>query len=65
MTQELINKLFDTDIGLQVLEMYSTSDDRVFIRRDEAIAHAKGELEANSKPLDNQIIHIWHSTKES
>ncbi len=36
MTQEKANKIFDTDLGQQLLSIYCTSDDRVFIRYEEA-----------------------------
>lgn len=39
MTQEKVNKIFDTELGQQLLSIYCTSDDRTFIRYKEAQAH--------------------------
>jgi hypothetical protein len=39
MTQEKINEFFDTDLGQQCHSLFVTSDDAVFIRYDEAMAH--------------------------
>ena len=39
MTQEKANRIFDSDLGQQLLSFYSTSDDRVFIRYEEAVQH--------------------------
>ena len=39
MTQEKANNIFETEIGQQLLSIYSTSDDRVFIRYEEAQMH--------------------------
>jgi len=39
MTQEKANKIFETELGQQLLSFYATSDDQVFIRHNEAVAH--------------------------
>lgn len=39
MTQQDANKIFETELGQQLPSIYSTSDDRVFIRYEEAVAH--------------------------
>ena len=46
MTQEKANKIFDTDLGQQLLSIYCTSDDRVFIRYKEAQAHTNDMINA-------------------
>lgn len=56
MTQEQANKIFDTDLGQQLDVIYVTSDDRVFIREEEAVKHVRGQLDENSKPLENKTI---------
>lgn len=53
MTQEKANKIFETDLGQQLLEIFSTSDDKVFIRRSEAIQHIK-----DSSLKDEEIL-MW------
>jgi len=44
MTQEMVNKIFDTEIGIQLLSIYSTPDDSVFIRYNEAKYHCQHAL---------------------
>lgn len=61
MTQERINKYFNTELGQQLDELYSTSDDMVFIRYEEALKHTKGELNPDSKSLKNDLITTWYS----
>lgn len=43
MTQERIDTYFNSSLGQQCEELFSTSDDRVFIRIEEARSHT-GEL---------------------
>lgn len=64
MTQEEINKYFKTSLGEQCDELYSTSDDRVFIRFTEADLHRQGKLDENTKPLEDQTIQIWYNPYE-
>ena len=59
MTQENINKCFITSLGEQCDSLFSTSDDKVFIRESEAIAHTKGQLDINTKPLSDSTIIEW------
>ena len=49
MNQEIANKIFETDLGRQIDCFYYTSDDKVFIRREEA--------EMYKQP--NTEIKIW------
>ena len=39
MTQEKANKIFETELGKQLSSFYATSDEEVFIRYKEAVAH--------------------------
>jgi len=59
MTQEKINEYFQSDLGQQCNFLFSTSDDRVFIRHMEAKSHTLGELDPDTKPLDNKEIIQW------
>lgn len=52
MTQESINKYFQCSLGQQCNELFSTPDDRVFIRLSEARDHCK----LNNLPLD---VEVW------
>ena len=47
MTQEIINKYFESSLGQQCDCLFTTSDDRVFIREEEAILHTDGKLETS------------------
>ena len=40
MTQEKANKIFETELGQQLDVIYVTSDDKPFIRFEEAVIHA-------------------------
>ncbi len=62
MTQEQANKLFNSPLGQQLDVIYSTSDDRVFIRYEEAISHTQGMLDGGSKPLENTEVLPWYQT---
>ena len=44
MTQERANKIFETELGQQLLSIYVTSDDRVFIRYEEAQLNTHGKI---------------------
>ncbi len=59
MTQERANKIFDTDLGQQLDVIYSTSDGRVFIRKEEAIRHSDGNLDEGTQPLSDKTITEW------
>ena len=57
MTQEKANKIFETDIGRQLLSIYVTSDDVPHIRYKEAIAHMNYMLD---KDINfNETIEEW------
>lgn len=59
MTQEKINKYFESDLGQQCNSLFSTSDNRVFIRHEEGLLHTKGKLDENTKPLMDKTIIEW------
>ena len=59
MTQERIDKIFASDFGQQFYVLFSTSDDRVFVRYEEAVRHTRGELDPNTLPLDDPRILDW------
>jgi hypothetical protein len=52
MTQEKANKIFETDLGGQLDMIYVTSDDKPFIRYDEALEHALN--------LEDSNISFWY-----
>lgn len=61
MTQTIINRYFQGDLGQQVDVLYSTSDNRVFIRHEEAVRHTNGELDPNTAPLEDKTIETWYN----
>lgn len=64
MTQEQADKVFQSDLGCQLDVIYVTSDDKAFIRYEEALKHTKGELD-NTLPLtDNSIIEFYPGIEE-
>lgn len=60
MTQERINKYFLTDFGEQLDVLYTTSDDCVFIRYEEALEHIE-YMKNEETPLINDYITEWYS----
>lgn len=52
MTQEKINKYFQGQLGQQCNSLFSTADDRVFIRYEEAKDHSE-------KLFNEEIIEWW------
>lgn len=63
MTQEEINKVFETSLGEQVDVLYTTSDDRVFIRKSEAMAHTNFMLNANPQSYVDTGIVDWYRSE--
>ena len=53
LTQEYINKVFQTNLGQQLDCLFSTPDDNVFIRKEEAIQHC------NDNSLNEEEIIQW------
>jgi hypothetical protein len=56
MTQERINKLFETDLGQQLNELYVTFDDQVFIRYRDAESY----LNEHGYVAEGNI-ELWYS----
>lgn len=64
MTQEKADSIFNTSLGQQIDVIYVTSDDRMFIRWEEADKHRNGFLETDTKPLADQTITEWYPSDE-
>ena len=63
MTQEKVNKIFSTELGQQLNEIFVTSDDTPFIRREEAENYCHDILEEGNNPTKYNII-TWHPTED-
>ncbi len=50
MTQERANEIFDTSLGMQLLSIYVTTDDWVFVRLEEARLHTTDMI--NGSPTE-------------
>lgn len=61
MTQEQANKIFATELGQQLNKIFVTSDDKPFIRYEEALKHSNGELDEGTRPLTNKSITVWYN----
>ena len=59
MTQERANKIFETELGQQLLSIYVTSDDRVFIRHEEAQLHTNDMLNGDPENFVDTTITEW------
>lgn len=59
MTQEKANKIFETELGLQLNEIFVTSDDRTFIRREEAENYCHDILEEGDD-VKKYSITVWY-----
>jgi len=59
MTQEQINKIFQTPLGEECILLYTTSDDAVFIRRQDAIFHTNEMMNANPESFVDTTITEW------
>jgi hypothetical protein len=57
-TQELVNSILLDWPELNVL--YATSDNRLFIRHEEALLHTEGKLDENTIPLTDKTIVEWY-----
>lgn len=56
--EQLIAEAFSSELGQQCNSLFSTSDNRIFIRLQEAIAHSKGEL-SDGIALEDTSIYEW------
>lgn len=59
MTQEKINKIFETELGQQLNEIFVTSDDNCFIRREEAENYCHNILEEGDD-ITKFNITVWY-----
>ena len=59
MTQEEVNKIFETELGQQLNEIFVTFDDKPFIRRGEAENYCHDILEEGDNP-SNFNITTWY-----
>jgi hypothetical protein len=57
MTQEQVNKIFKTNLGSRIDMIYVTSDDKPFIRYDEALEHTLS--------LEDSNITFWYPEEEN
>jgi len=64
MTQEEADKIFETDLGRQLEVIYVTSDDRVFIRYEEAVLHTNDMMNADPENFVDTSITAWYSSYE-
>lgn len=60
MTQEKANKIFETELGQQLNVIYVTSDDKSFIRYEEAVLHTNEMLNANPENFVDTTITDWY-----
>ena len=60
MTQEVVNKFFETELGQQLDVIYVTSDDQVFIRYEEAALHTNDLLNAEPENFVDTEITKWY-----
>jgi ATP-dependent helicase YprA (DUF1998 family) len=61
MTQEKANEIFQTELGLQVDVIYVTSDDKVFIRYNEAVLWTNELLNGNPENFVDTSITEWYN----
>ncbi len=62
MTQERANKIFETSLGQQLSVIYVTSDDKPFIRHEEAVMHTNMLLNADPENFVDTSITEWYPT---
>ena len=60
MTQEKANEIFFSELGQQLEVIYVTSDDKPFIRYDEALVHTNMLLNANPETFIDTSITEWY-----
>ena len=61
MTQEKVNEIFKTDIGIQLEVIYVTSDDKVFVRYKEALLHTNDMLNGDPENFVDTKITEWYN----
>jgi hypothetical protein len=65
MTQEIANKIFKTDIGIQLDVIYVTSDEKVFIRKYEALLHTNDMLNGDPENFVDTSITEWYNENKN
>jgi len=60
MTQEQANKIFETQIGIQLEMIYVTSDDVAHIRYKEALAHIDYMIDVDPEGFTDLSIDEWY-----
>ncbi len=60
MTQEKANQIFATELGQQLNVIYVTSDDKSFIRHEEAVIHTNEMLNADPETFVDTTITEWY-----
>ena len=61
MTQEIANKIFQTEMGIQLEVIYVTSDDQVFVRYEEALLHTNDMLNGDPENFVDTKITEWYN----
>jgi hypothetical protein len=61
MNQENANEIFKTEIGIQLEVIYVTSDEKVFIRRNEALLHTNDMLNGDPENFVDTTITEWYN----
>ena len=59
MTQEKVNKIFEGELGQQLNEIFVTSDDTTFIRREEAENYCHDILKEGDDATKYNIT-VWY-----
>jgi hypothetical protein len=63
MTQQ-IKEYFESELGSQLDTLYSTSDNRIFVKLSEAISHSKGHLDGDKYRLPDPEIRVWNKKED-
>ena len=61
MTQEIANKIFQTEMGIQLEVIYVTSDDQFFVRYEEALLHTNDMLNGDPENFVDTTITEWYN----
>jgi hypothetical protein len=61
MTQEKANEIFQTEMGIQLEVIYTTSDDKVFVRYEEALLHTNDMLNGDPENFVDTKITEWYN----
>ena len=61
MTQEIANKIFQTEMGIQLEVIYVTSDYQFFVRYEEALLHTNDMLNGDPENFVDTKITEWYN----